>query len=76
MPCDAKQGGGIGRGRSGDRLVHVLDFPEPEAGDQLAGFGERPVDDRSGVLVADIAPLEAYNPGRRGTLGQKQPVAA
>src|SRR5262245_41819230 len=31
----------------GDRLVHVLDFPEPEARDQLAGFGERPVDDRT-----------------------------
>src|SRR6185437_17043964 len=29
----------------GDRLVHVLDFPEPEACDQFAGLGERPVDD-------------------------------
>src|SRR5271169_1377107 len=31
----------------GDRLVHVLDVPKPEPGDQLAGFGERPVDDRA-----------------------------
>ena len=35
----------------GDRLVHVLDFPEPEAGDQLAGFGERPVNDRTAGTI-------------------------
>src|ERR1700682_3725970 len=35
----------------GDRLVHVLDFPEPEAGDKLAGFGERPVDDRTAGTI-------------------------
>src|ERR1700682_5034374 len=35
----------------GDRLVHVFDFPEPEAGDQLAGFGERPVDDRTAGTI-------------------------
>lgn len=28
-----------------DRLVHVLDLPEQEAGDQLASLGESPVDD-------------------------------
>src|SRR5262245_54825160 len=27
-----------------DRLVHRLDLPQPEAGDQLLGLGERPVD--------------------------------
>jgi len=31
----------LGALHPGDRLIHVLDFPEPEAGDQL----ERPVDD-------------------------------
>src|SRR5438876_71982 len=35
----------------GDRLVHVLDFPEPEAGDQLPGLGERPVDDRTARTI-------------------------
>src|SRR6202040_1395845 len=35
----------------GDRLVHVLDFPEPEAGDQLAGLGERAVDDRTAGTI-------------------------
>src|ERR1700730_17308248 len=35
----------------GDRLVHVPDFPEPEAGDQLACCGERPVDDRTAGTI-------------------------
>src|SRR3984893_17061590 len=35
----------------GDRLVHVLDFPYPETGDQLAGLGERPVDDRTAGTI-------------------------
>src|SRR6266568_4872441 len=35
----------------GDRLVHVFDVPEPEAGDQLAGLGERPVDDRTAGTI-------------------------
>ena len=30
----------------GHRLVHVLDVPEPEAGNQLLGFGEGPVNDQ------------------------------
>src|SRR5580692_228337 len=34
-----------------DRLVHVLDLPDPEAGDQLAGLGERPVDDPAAWTV-------------------------
>src|SRR5690242_12050850 len=29
----------------GDRLVHVLDLPQPEAGNQLARVGKRPVTD-------------------------------
>src|ERR1700732_4564091 len=35
----------------GDRLVHVPDFPEPEASDQLAGFGKPPVDDGTAGTV-------------------------
>ena len=35
----------------GDRLVHVLDFPEPEAGDQPAGLDERPIDDRAAGTI-------------------------
>lgn len=35
----------------GDRLAHVLDFPKPEAGDQLAGLGERSVDDRTAGTI-------------------------
>src|SRR5882672_5510230 len=35
----------------GDRLVHVLDFPEPEAGDQLACRGERTVDNRTAEAI-------------------------
>src|SRR5580693_10330829 len=39
---------GIGAAlRPGHGLVHVLDLPDREAGDQLAGLGERPVDDRA-----------------------------
>src|SRR6476646_11525106 len=42
----ARPGHGIGAALYPcDRLVHVLDFPEPEAGHQLACLGERPVDD-------------------------------
>src|SRR5262245_27758428 len=37
---------GIGAARDpGHGLVHVLDLPDREAGDQLAGLGERPIDD-------------------------------
>lgn len=32
--------------RPGHGLVHVPDLPDREAEDQLAGLGERPVDDR------------------------------
>jgi hypothetical protein len=52
----------------GGRLVHVLDFPEPEAGDQLAGPGERPVDDRTAgtiernTLLSDIELDDAVKP--------------
>ena len=35
----------------GDRLVHVLDLPEPKAGDQLSCLGERPVDDGAARAV-------------------------
>ena len=35
----------------GDGLVHVLDFPEPEAGDHLLGLGERSVDDRTAGTI-------------------------
>ena len=53
----------------GDRLIHVLDFPEPEAGDQLAGLGERPVDDRAAGTIerntlALRGPLEAVGGDR------------
>src|SRR3954454_18178003 len=45
----------------GDRLIHVLDFPEPEAGDQLAGLGERPVDDRTaGTIERDTLALRRW----------------
>src|SRR5580765_7490251 len=37
-----------------DRLVHVLDLPEPETGDQFLGLGERPVDDgAAGAIERD-----------------------
>jgi hypothetical protein len=53
----------------GDRLIHVLDFPEPEAGDQLAGLGERPVDDGTAGTIerntlALRGPLEAVGGDR------------
>ena len=36
-----------------DGLVHVLDFPEPEAGDEFLGFGEGPVyDGAAGAIEA------------------------
>src|ERR1700722_962261 len=35
----------------GDRLVHVLDFPEPEAGDHFLRLGERAVDDRTAGTI-------------------------
>ena len=38
----------------GDRLVHVLDFPEPETGDQLAGRCKRSVDDRTAGTIEPI----------------------
>ena len=42
----------------GDCLVHVLDLPEPETGDQLAGLGERPVDDgAAGAIERDALAL-------------------
>src|SRR6185295_16396527 len=41
--------------RPGHRLVHVLDLPDREAGDQLAGLGERPVDDSTAGTFADDA---------------------
>lgn len=31
----------------GNRLVHILDFPEPETGDQFPCLGKRPVDERA-----------------------------
>src|ERR1700730_6754585 len=34
-----------------DRLAHALDFPEPEARDQLACRGERSVDDRAAGTI-------------------------
>src|SRR5215813_9058033 len=43
-----------------ERLLHRLDLPDPEAGDELLRFGERPVDD--GLLPAREAhalPLSA-----------------
>ena len=53
----------------GDRLVHVLDFPEPEAGDQLAGLGERTIDDRTAGTIErnTLAP-------RRGFKGRRRPA--
>src|SRR5579864_4851973 len=43
----------------GDRLVDVLDVPEPEAGDQLAGRREGPVDNvRPGPSNATRLPCE------------------
>jgi hypothetical protein len=47
-------GPGMGLGQrftQANRLVDVLDFPEPEAGDQLAGLGERTVDDRTAGTI-------------------------
>lgn len=35
----------------GDCFVHVLDFPEPETGDQPARVGERPVDNRTAGTI-------------------------
>jgi hypothetical protein len=42
---------GLGQRFTQATAVHVLDFPEPEAGDQLAGIGERPVDDRTAGTI-------------------------
>src|SRR3954464_9871241 len=35
----------------GDRLRHILDLPEPEAGDELVGLSEGAVDDRAALAV-------------------------
>src|SRR6201991_1717980 len=41
-----------------DRFVHVLHFPEPESGDQLAGLGERTVVNRTvGAVKCDTLAL-------------------
>src|SRR5215204_2157679 len=34
-----------------DRLFHVLDLPQPKPGDELAGFGEGPVDHGTAYAV-------------------------
>src|SRR5829696_5940954 len=34
-----------------DRLFHVLDLPQPKSGDELAGFGEGPVDHGTAYAV-------------------------
>ena len=50
-------GGTLGPGHG---LVHVLDLPDREAGDQLAALGERPVDDRAaGTFANDALGLDA-----------------
>src|SRR3546814_6804516 len=47
-------------------LFHVLDFPEPEAGDQFAGLRERPVDHRSvWAIERDPLALEGRSEERR-----------
>jgi hypothetical protein len=65
----------------GERLIQVLDFPEPEAGDQLAGLGERPVADGTagtierntlGFSEADIV-LQIFQPAEaQGANGRFQ----
>src|SRR4051794_11491274 len=51
-----------------DRLVHRADLPEPEAGDELLGLGERPVDD--GPLGAVEAHARALGARREALAGE------
>ena len=50
---------GLGRHfRPGHGFVHVLDVPDREARDQVAGLGERPVGDRAvGAIDGDALGL-------------------